>query len=358
MNKRERDGRVQRSLFSWQSYAFVLFAFAAVVAITFALLFQGSDAYDALPLGRRVFAIANFLGVSAMATVLWGLWRRATTQRPVERILDFTGRVAEGDFAARIPERQGIARNEFDVISVDLNRMAAELASVETLRTDFVASVSHEMKTPLSVISNYTTILQDSALSDSERTEAAAKCGEAARRLSKMVGDILRLNKLENQVIAPGAKSLDLSELLAECVLSFDDVLEQRGLELSCGIQPGVWVRGDADLLALVWNNLLSNACKFTPAGGRVSVTLRADGFDAVVEVSDNGCGMTEDEARRAFDKFYQTDGSHAAEGNGLGLALAKKVCDLHGASIAVESAPGEGSTFIVELPRDGANGM
>ena len=355
MSRRERDGRVQKSLFSWRSYMLVLFAFAAVVAITFAFLFQGSSSFDQLPVERRILAVVNFLAVSALFTIAWGLWRRATTQRPVERILNHTRKVAEGDFSARIPERQGEAHNEFDVIAADLNRMAEELGSVETLRTDFVASVSHEMKTPLAVISNYTTILQDPALPQGERAEAAAKCGEAARKLSGMVGDILRLNKLENQVIAPKAEAIDLSEQVSECVLGFDDAIEGRCLELFCDIEPGVTVRGDADLLALVWNNLLSNACKFTPAGGRVSVGLRACGEAAVVEVSDTGCGMTEDEARHAFDKFYQADGSHAAEGNGLGLALAKKVCDLHGASMTVQSAPGEGATFTVKLPIEGA---
>ena len=350
-----RDGRVQRSLFSWRSYALVLLAFAAVVAITFAFLFQGSDAFDALPVERRAMAVVNFLGVSAMATVLWGLWRRATTQKPVESILDFTARVSEGDFEARIPERSRIERNEFDVIAADLNRMAAELGSVETLRTDFVASVSHEMKTPLSVISNYTTILQDPSLPEAERAEAAAKCGEAARGLSKMVGDILRLNKLENQVIAPGGEPFDLSEQLAECVLVFDDVLEEKGLELFCDIEPDVVACGDADLLAFVWNNLLSNACKFTEAGGRVSVALWTEGECATVEVADTGCGFPEDEIGRIFDKFYQVDGSHVVQGNGLGLALAKKVCDLNGASIEARSVPGEGSTFTVTMQIAGA---
>ena len=350
MSRRLRDGRVQRSLFSWRSYVFVLFAFAAVVAITFAFLFQGSDAFNVLPVETRAFAVVNFLGVCAMATVLWGLWRRSTTQKPVERILEFTGRVADGDFSARIPERTKAERNEFDIIAADLNRMAEELESVEMLRSDFVASVSHEMKTPLAVITNYTTILQNPTLSEGERAEAASKCGEAARGLSDMVGNILRLNKLENQVIVPASEPFDLSEQLAGCVLAYDDVLEERGLELFADIDPDVIVRGDAELLALVWNNLLSNACKFTPKGGRVSVGLHVEGSHAVVEVADTGCGMTEDEARHVFDKFYQADGSHAAEGNGLGLALAKKACDLQDASLSVESSPGEGTTFCVRM--------
>lgn len=349
--RKRRDSRVERSLFTWWSYAVVLFTFAAAVTITFALLFDGIS----LPRDELVFraplALANIFAIAALFTVVWGLWRRHTTQKPIERILAFTEKVSCGDFSARVPERRGPLRNEFDVIAGDLNKMATELGSVEALRTDFVANVSHEMKTPLSVISNYATIMQDPTLSEEERIGYARKTGEAARRLSDMVANMLRLNKLENQAIFPEFERFDLSEQLAECILCVSDAFEQKSVGLDVGIAEGVAVEGDPELLALAWNNLIGNALKFTDAGGRVCVSLASVDGEARVSVADNGCGIAPNAIGRVFDKFYQADPSRSSTGNGLGLALVKRVVDLHGGRVELESEPGEGSEFSVMLP-------
>ena len=230
--------------------------------------------------------------------------------------------------------------------------MAKELSGVEALRNDFIANVSHEMKTPLAVMQNYGTLLQAPDLEEEKRIEYAKGVTNSVRRLADMMTNILKLNRLENQQIYPETKEYDLGEQLCECLLNYEAVWEKKDIEIDTGIAESVVVNADSELLSLVWNNLFSNAFKFTPKGGKVTVILEADRDYAVVRVSDTGCGMTPEVGAHIFDKFYQGDTSHASQGNGLGLALVKRVVDIMHGEIGVESVLGEGSTFTVKFRR------
>ena len=132
-------------------------------------------------------------------------------------------------------------------------------------------------------------------------------------------------------------------------MLAFEELIERKNLTLECDLAE-VTVTSAPELLDLVWNNLLSNAVKFTDAGGRISVTLKEENGEAVVSIGDSGCGISPETGKRIFDKFYQGDTSHASEGNGLGLALVKKVIDILGGEISVKSEPGKGSIFTISL--------
>jgi signal transduction histidine kinase len=160
------------------------------------------------------------------------------------------------------------------------------------------------------------------------------------------------MHKLENQQIFPQPQEFDLGEQLCECLLGFEDAWEKKNLEIETDIQDDVRIKSDSELLSLVWNNLISNAVKFTPEGGTVGVTLKADGKKVFVSVRDTGCGMTAETGKHIFEKFYQGDTSHATQGNGLGLALVKRVVDILGGEIAVQSVYGQGSTFTVSIRR------
>ena len=300
-------------------------------------------------LGKMGFL--NVLFMSVVATVIDMLRRAMMVERPIKRILDATRRITEGDFSVRI-EPIGAVQDGygFNAIIEDLNRMVGELGSIETLRSDFVANVSHELKTPLAVISNYATMLQSQGLTEAERMEYAAAIHKAARNLAELVTNILKLNKLENQQIYPEMEEFDLAGQLCQCVLNFEEIWEQKGIDIDVDIPETFPIRSDPELLALVWNNLLSNAMKFTPEGGTIRVSLMGENGMAVVAVSDTGCGMTAEQGRHIFEKFYQTDPSHATRGNGLGLALVKRVVDITGSAITVHSTPGKGSTFTVRL--------
>lgn len=307
------------------------------------------DAAHMEHLGKMGFL--NVLFMSVAATVIDRVRRIQTVEQPVKRILDATKRITNGDFGVQI-EPLGTAKDHygFDAIIHNLNRMAGELGSIETLRSDFVANVSHELKTPLAVIANYATMLKSSSLTEEDRMEYAAAIYNASRNLAELVSNILKLNKLENQQIFPEYVEFDLAEQLCQCTLHFEDIWEQKNIEIDVSVPETFYIRSDPELLALVWNNLLSNAMKFTPEGGRVSIWLREESGTTVVSVSDTGCGMTAEQGRHIFEKFYQTDKSHATKGNGLGLALVKRVVDITGSAITVQSTPGKGSTFTVRL--------
>jgi len=259
----------------------------------------------------------------------------------------------DGDFSVRIePIAKFATDDSFHEIIECINKMATELSSVETLRTDFIANVSHEMKTPLAVMQNYGTLLQAPALSEEKRVEYAKAITDASRRLADMMTNILKLNRLENQQIYPHLTTFDLGEQLCESLLQYESTWERKNIEIETDIADGVLVSADAELLSLVWNNLFSNAFKFTEEGGRVSLTLTADEKHATVRIADTGCGMSAEIGAHIFEKFYQGDTSHATQGNGLGLALVKRVVDIMQGEIGVESAVGVGTSFTVRIGR------
>ena len=293
----------------------------------------------------------NVILISAGFALVDFLRRRLTVARPVKRITDAAARMIKGDFNVRIkPVAKFGADDTFNEIIACFNMMAEELGSLETLRTDFMANVSHEIKTPLTVIQNYATLLASDTLSDEKREEYAAIVKDAARRLSDMITNILKLNRLENQQIYPKTQRYDLTEQLCECLLQYEGVWEQKNIQIDTDLEDGILVNEDRDLLSLVWNNLFSNALKFTECGGTVSLSLKSQGDYAVVKVSDTGCGISEDVGKHIFEKFYQGDTSRATQGNGLGLALVKRVVDITEAEISVDSRVGVGSTFTVKI--------
>ena len=278
--------------------------------------------------------------------------RRIMVERPVKMITDTAERIMSGDFSARVKRMHGSGMEGFHRIGESINAMAAELSGVETLRTDFIANVSHEMKTPLAVMQNYGTLLQTPDLPEDKRLEYAKAITDSSRRLADMMTNILKLNRLENQQIYPNLTTFDLGEQLCECLLQYEGTWERKNIEIETDIAEDVLVSADAELLSLVWNNLFSNAFKFTEDGGRVTLVLTADETQATVKVSDTGCGMNAEIGAHIFEKFYQGDTSHATQGNGLGLALVKRVVDIMQGEIGVESAVGVGTTFTVKIRR------
>lgn len=278
--------------------------------------------------------------------------RKIMVDRPTKAITEATEEIMSGDFSVRIQPMQSSGMEGFNQIAMAINQMAEELGSVETLRTDFIANVSHEMKTPLAVMQNYGTLLQSPDLSEEKRMEYAKGVTDASRRLSEMMTNILKLNRLENQKIFPETNEFDLGEQLCECLLQFENVWEKKNIEIDTDIAEDIKVEADAELLSLVWNNLFSNAFKFTEEGGSVSLQLTASEHHAIIKVKDTGCGMTAEVGAHIFEKFYQGDTSHSVQGNGLGLALVKKVIDILQGEIGVESVVGVGTTFTVKIRR------
>ena len=281
------------------------------------------------------------------------LRRKWTVDRPVKKITEATEKIMQGDFSARLQPIKGVGVDGFNQIVSAINKMDEELAGTETLRTDFIANVSHELKTPLAVIGNYATMLQQPGLTEKEKNEYAKAISESSRRLAQLITNILKLNKLENQQIFPQAEEYDLGEQLCESLLQFEDAWERKNLNIETDLEENVRIRSDGELLSLVWNNLISNAVKFTPEGGTIGVSLRTEGDRVAVTVRDTGCGIRPEVGQHIFEKFYQGDTSHATQGNGLGLALVKRVVDILGGEIGVQSVWGQGSSFTVKIRRN-----
>lgn len=278
--------------------------------------------------------------------------RKLMVERPVKIIMAAAEKITQGDFSVRLEPMRGVGMDGFNQIAEAINKMAQELEGTETLRTDFIANVSHELKTPLAVMGNYATMLQRPGLSETEKNEYAKAIASAAYKLAQLITNILKLNKLENQLIFPKREEYDLTEQLCQCLLQFEDAWERKQLNIETDLEDSVMIHSDPELLSLVWNNLISNAVKFTPEGGTVSVGLQCDGNDAVITVRDTGCGIKPEVGQHIFEKFYQGDTSHATQGNGLGLALVKRVVDILCGEIGVQSVFGQGSTFTVRFRR------
>ena len=295
----------------------------------------------------------NVIFLSVLFTLIDAVRRKITTERITKHIAEAAQKVVQGDFNVRIAPVSNFSADEnFNEIIQCFNTMTEELGSVETLRTDFIANVSHEMKTPLAVMQNYGTLLQMPDLPKEKRMEYAKGITEGSRRLADMMTNILKLSKLEKQQIYPRTEEYDLGEQLCECLLQYENIWEEKNIEIETEIAEDVKVNTDGELLSLVWNNLFSNAFKFTPEGGKVSLVLEITKHHAIVKVKDTGCGMSSEVGAHIFEKFYQGDTSHATQGNGVGLALVKRVVDILQGEISVESALGKGSTFVVRFRR------
>ena len=295
----------------------------------------------------------NVILLTLLFTVIDNVRRKFTVTKPLNQITEAADKIVQGDFSVRIPEVDGfITDNTFNEIINCFNKMAEELSSIETLRTDFAANVSQEIKTPLTVIQNYATLLSQKDLPEEKRKEYAKAITGATHRLNDLISNILKLNKLDNQQIFPETSVYDLGEQLCECLLGFEELWEKKGIEIGTDMADSIMVKSDREMMSLVWNNLFSNAIKFTEKGGCVSLSLTAENDNAVVTITDTGCGISKEVGTHIFDKFYQGDTSHASQGNGLGLALVKRIVDITGSEISVSSEVGKGSTFTVKMRR------
>jgi signal transduction histidine kinase len=349
---RKKDSRINATYMSVKEYFLLFFVVAAINGFHM-MIYQTFVTLDMVETNVQ-FVINVLMGyifcTSALLMFLLAAVRHVSWSRPMRRLSEAARKIARGDFAVRIaPLRKDGKKDFVEVMFEDFNTMAGELESIEMLKNDFIANVSHEIKTPLAVIQNYAASLQDEALPPEERREYVKTIIASSQKLSALVSNILKLNKLEHEEIVPAAVPFDLSEQLRRCALAFENLWEQKNITFEADLDE-VAICYNESMLELVWNNLLSNAVKFTPPGGTISLSLKKWAGFAVVRISDSGCGMDEETQKHIFDKFYQGDRSHSQEGNGLGLALVKKALDMTGAKITVTSKIGEGAAFAVRL--------
>lgn len=268
---------------------------------------------------------------------------------PIKKLGKAMEQVADGDFTVRLEEKS--SSKEIMEIYTGFNMMAHELSVTEILQTDFVSNVSHEFKTPITAIEGYSTLLQDNENLSVEQREYIDKIVFNTRRLSSLVGSILLLSKLENQQIPTGQTHFRLDEQIRQSIVALEPAWEKKNLEFDVELERVEFVGNEA-MLRHVWDNLISNAIKFSPQDGMVHMTLKRNEHQLEFTISDQGPGLSEDAQKHIFDKFYQADSSHKEEGNGLGLALVKRILAFENGTVHAENREEGGARFVVRLQR------
>lgn len=308
--------------------------------------------YSVINEKQKVTIAIIIMAVIILSTILSLLLdniRKKIYAKPLKEILKATKEISKGNFNVELkPLHPYNMYDEFDKIKININKMAKELSQNEILKTDFIANVSHEIKTPLMVIQNYTKLLEDNTLNENDKKNYLIILRENCQKLSNLVTNILKLNKLENQSLELTINKFNLSELLINQILLFEKLFEEKEIELICDIEDDLLINSEPSYLEIIINNLISNAIKFSNQFGKITIKLKKITNEYILEITDNGQGMSEETGKRIFEKFYQGDTSHSKMGNGLGLALVKKVIDILGGSISVKSELNVGTTFTV----------
>lgn len=269
----------------------------------------------------------------------------------VNRIINRMNRLAAGDYSARLSYGKPICLHPtvIEIVS-SFNRMAEELEKTENLRMDFINNLSHEFKTPIVSIAGFAKMLKKDNLSDEERKEYLDIIEEEARRLADMATNVLKMTKVENQIILTDIRSFNLSEQIRFAILLLEEKWMEKNLEFDLEFEE-YEISANEELLKEVWINLLDNAVKFSPENGKVIVKIEDRELCYCVTVSNEGEKITEENQKKLFYKFYQADESHATGGNGIGLAIVKRVVELHKGNVDVECKEGMVS-FRVKLPK------
>ena len=348
---RQRDQRIKKEIFPIPIFIISLVFFAVVTTIQMKIIGDYID-YTKIPLIAKI-GIFGFWFLASVAFTFFISWQsKKKYTDPLEEIADAARKVAEGDFSVYLRPRHTKDKADcLDVLVQDFNKMVEELGSTETLKTDFFSNVSHEFKTPLSVISSNAQILQREKL-EGEQKECVDNILYSCKKMTSLVQNMLKLNKLEKQTIIPEVEVYDVCAQICECAVQFEESWEKRNLEFDADLEEHAYILADPGLMELVWNNLLSNAIKYNREGGSITISETSDEQYVRVSVADTGLGMNKNVMKHIFDKFYQGDESHATFGNGLGLAMVKRILELSDASVIVESTPGRGSVFTVIIEK------
>ena len=350
MNTRERFDKVrqeQQNRFSPRTRLTGLVTLEMIVCV---LIAYGLDQLlnRVLPFGWTVPLELELIG----SYLLIGLLVTSQLSRyffdPVKKLRGAMDKVAEGDYSVRLEEKS--SSKEIMEIYTGFNLMTHELSSTEILQTDFVSNVSHEFKTPINAIEGYSTLLQGSENLDENQKEYVDKILLNTQRLSALVGSILLLSKLENQQIPTNQRLYSLDEQIRQSIVALETAWAKKDIELDVELNRISYLGNEA-MMRHVWDNLISNAVKFSPQGGTVTLRLTKKLRKLIFTIEDQGPGLSDEAQKHIFDKFYQGDSSHKQEGNGLGLALVKRILAIEKGQITAENIPEGGCRFTVTLP-------
>ena len=293
------------------------------------------------------------VGIAAAASILAGLVLFLILRgmlKPLGRLTDAARAMAEGDFAVRVPETR--STREVAELSAAFNSMADELSEVEDGRREFVANVSHELRSPITAISGYIEGMRDGVIPPEQHEKYLAIVSDESKRLSHLIGELLALSRLERDDAALTCTDFDVCDLLERVFLRRTGDLENRGMDVECDFDPEpCFVRADMARIDQVLVNLIDNAIKFTPDGGVITLRVRAESGLCTVTVQDNGVGVLPEDRPRVFERFFTADRAHTSgKGTGLGLSICQRILEMHGQKIRLLDTQ-EGAAFAFTLP-------
>lgn len=317
---------------------FLLMFVLSILAFQSGFIFRGK----LNPFGIYIFILCSFF---ALVIYIFYL-HNAKITNTIKDLELATDQVSKGNFKIQIPLTTDENINSF---ILNFNKMVRELNSMETLKEDFISNVSHEFKTPLSVIQSYSKALRDPNLDDATRKQYEEVLDNNIKKLTNLTSNILSLSRLEHQEIVLDKKEYLLDEQIRQTILDLEPEWSKKNIDLKLNLHKTKYY-GSENLINQVWQNIINNAIKFSNTDGKISISISKQESDIIVTISDNGIGMSEDTINKIFDKFYQGDKSHSMEGNGLGLALVKRILNICNGEISVSSKENEGSTFVVTL--------
>ena len=271
--------------------------------------------------------------------------------KPVNKLINKMNRLASGDFNTRLEFGEALsAHPAIKELTTSFNTMAEELENTEMLRSDFINSFSHEFKTPIVSITGLANLIESGNLTEEQRTQYARAIREESVRLATMANNVLNLSKVENQTILTDVSTFNLSEQVRSAVLLLEEKWTGKNIDLQLDFDE-FNVEANEELLMQVWINLIDNAVKFVPRCGTVKLEVFEKNNTLCVKISNTGSEIPPEKLDKIFNKFYQTDESHATKGNGIGLAIVKRIVDLHTGTISVTSHAGV-TTFAITLPK------
>ena len=337
-------------------FSAIVFCALAVTVVAAAVVTFFVVRSDIVPTTKEMVPIiwitcAIMAGISMIFGAMIAWLASKVPFRPILGLMEGMDRLAGGDFHTRVQAGFWLRKHpNLLALTQSFNKMAEQLENTEMLRSDFINNFSHEFKTPIVSIAGFAQLLRREHLTEAERAEYLAIIEEESLRLSYMATNVLNLTKIENQSILSDKESYNVSEQLRASVLLLEEEWSRKALELEMEFDEFDIVANE-ELMKQVFINLLDNAIKFAPEGGTVRVAVEQDARETRVAISNNGPAIPADQQEKIFRKFYQADESHAARGNGIGLAIVRRVTELHGGRVAVES--GDWTTFTVILPRE-----
>lgn len=352
MSKQKEHQRRHSLTLVFSLFTFVILAISLLLAVGIMYVLAW---FDLLPFAAvSLSGTLQTLLLMAAISLIVGTGLSALAVRfpltPINWLIDQMNRLAAGDFQARVHFGKNIdIVPAFLQVEESFNKMAEELGNTEMLRQDFINNFSHEFKTPIVSIAGFAKLLQRADLDESQRKEYIDAIVEESQRLSNMATNVLKLTNVENQSILTGVTTYNLSEQIRSAVLLLENQWSTKNLELEMEF-PEVSITANEDMMQEVWINLLHNAIKYSPDYGPLQVRIEESAQTIRVQVANSG-EIPQEDLKRVFQKFYQADHSHFSAGNGVGLAIVKRVVELHGGTVTAESAGGA-VIFTVQLPK------